>query len=500
MPIEHLLAGFRAALTMDGLLAMLLGLGLGMIGSAMPGISGVQTMALVLPFTFGMDTATALVLLAGVWTAANYGGSIPAILIRVPGTPSNAACILDGYELSRQGKAAKALGISLICGCIGGFISVLVMAVLLVPLGGLVLSLGSPEIFAMTVFGLTTISTLSGPNLPKGLASAVFGLLLTIVGLDQISGIPRFTFGRSELLSGLGLVPIMIGLFGVAEMFEQIAHPPRQPIVVDRKVGTAFPTLRELREVRRATMVGSIVGMAIGIMPGAGGPISSFVAYGEARRWSKRPDLFGKGSLEGVAAPETANNSDQGTALVPALLFGVAGSPSAAVILAALILHGVQPGPLLVERHSALLFTFIAALLLVNTVLMIPVGVALLRLCLALVAVRRQVLTATVLGLAMAGTYALNRSIFDSALALIFGVVGYGMRRLGFSPAATVLGMVLGFTMEGEFRRSMMSSLGSPAIFFTRPVAAVLIGLTILMLLRPLVTWAVTPRSARAAS
>lgn len=500
MALEQLAAGFQAALTVHGLLAMLAGLGAGMLGAAMPGISGVQAMALMLPFTFGMDTATALMLLAGVWTAANYGGSIPAILIRVPGTPSNAAAIVDGYALTRQGQAGKALGISLICGCIGGLISVVVMMLLLVPLGSLVLSFGSPEIFAMTVLGLTVISSLSGTSLSKGIASAVFGLLLTTIGLDQISGIPRFTFGRPELLSGLGLVPVMIGLFGVAEMLAQAADPSPRPLVVDRKVGTEFPTLRELRGILRATTIGSIVGMVIGIMPGAGGPISSFVAYGEAKRWSKRPDLFGKGSMEGVAAPESANNSDQGTALVPTLLFGVPGSASAAVVLAALILHGVQPGPLLMERNSQLMYSFFAALLLVNTVLMIPVGVAMLRMCLALVTVRPQVLVASVLTLAVVGSYALNRDPLDPLIAVFFGVIGYGMRRLGFSPASAVLGMVLGFTMEGEFRRSMMISLGSPAIFFSRPVAAVLTVLTILLLLRPLLRWARASRAARGAA
>ncbi|HWP34438.1 MAG TPA: tripartite tricarboxylate transporter permease [Thermodesulfobacteriota bacterium] len=497
MVLEQLAAGFVAALSPGGLAAMLAGLAWGMIGGALPGISGPLAMAVLLPFTFGLDTGIALMLLAGVWTGANYGGSIPAILIRVPGTASSAACIPDGYALTRQGLAAKALGVSLVCGCVGGLLSVLVSMALLIPLGEVVLAFGSPEIFATTVLGLTVISSLSGPSLAKGIASGLFGLLLTTIGLDQIAGVPRFTFGRAELLSGLDVVAVMIGFFGIAEMLYQLAHPQAAPPAADPRVGMAFPTLRELAGLWRATLVGSVVGMIVGIIPGAGGPISSFLAYGEARRWSRRPEAFGKGSLEGVAAPETANNSDQGTALVPTLLFGVPGSPSAAIVLAALILHGVQPGPFLMQKRAELLYAFFAALILVNTVLMLPVGVALQRLCIRAVAVRPPVLTAGVLALSVLGAYALNVTVFDAAVALAFGLLGYGMRRFGFSTPAAVLGMVLGFTMEGEFRRSMVMSLGDPAIFVTRPVAATILALAALALLRPLLGRAAGARRRR---
>lgn len=498
-PWGELAAGFAVALRPEALLAMVIGLGWGMRGGALPGVSGPLAMAVLLPFTYELDTGLALMLLAGVWTGANYGGSIPAILIRVPGTASNAACIPDGHELTRQGQAAKALGVSLICGCIGGFLSVVVLIALMVPLGGAVLAFGSPEVFATTLFGLTVMGTLAGPRVPKGLAAGTFGLLLTTVGLDQIAGVPRFTFGRPELLSGFNLVPALIGLFGIAEMLYQLAYPATAPATVARRVGTSLPTLRELRDLWRATLVGSVVGMIIGIIPGAGGPISSFVAYGEARRWSRRPELFGRGSMEGVAAPETANNSDQGTALVPTLLFGVPGSASAAIVQAALILHGVRPGPFLMQQRGDLLWTFFAALILVNTVLMVPVGIALQRLCMRAVMVPPPVLVAGVLTLSVVGAYAGNLSLADAAHALGFGVLGCLMRRFGFPIPAAVLGMVLGFTMEGELRRSLMMGLGSPVIFLTRPIAATLLVLTGLILLKPLVAraWQAVPASGR---
>jgi putative tricarboxylic transport membrane protein len=483
---QPLLAGFWTALQPMSLLAMLVGLAWGMLGGALPGVSGPLAMAVLLPFTYGMDTGVALMLLAGVWTGANYGGSIPSILIRVPGAASSAACIPDGYALTLQGQGAKALGVSLICGCIGGLLSVIALIFLLVPLGSAVLAFGSPEIFATTLFGLTVMASLAGRSVAKGVASGAFGLLLTTIGLDQIAGMPRFTLGRTDLLGGLDLTAVLVGFFGITEMLHQLAYPDTAPELVDRKVGTSLPSLAELRGLWRATMVGSVVGMVIGMIPGAGGPVSSFVAYGEARRWSKRPELFGKGSMEGVAAPETANNSDQGTALVPTLLFGVPGSASAAVVLAALILHGVRPGPFLMRERADLLWTFFAALLLVNTVLMVPVGIALQRLCMRAVLVPAPALVAGVLALSVVGAYAGNLSLADAVYALIFGVLGFLMQRFGFPLPAVVLGMVLGFTMEGELRRSLMMSFGSPLIFVQRPIAASLVALTAVVLLKPL--------------
>lgn len=482
--IEHLLAGFATALHGSGLLIMAAGVAWGIIGGAIPGISGAVAMALALPYTFSMDAATALVMLAGVWAGANYGGSIPAILMRMPGTPGSAAALLDGYELTRQGHAAKALGVSLVCGTIGGLISIVVLIALVLPLGNLVLAFGSPETCALAIFGLTLIAGLSGPSMLKGLAAAAFGLLLTTVGLDTLTGSLRLTFGRRELLSGVDIISAMIGLFAVSEMFYQLAHPARRETLVVADAHTAFPTLSELRGVGRATLVGTIVGLIVGIMPGAGATASSFVAYNEARRWSRRPDLFGKGSMEGVAAPETANNAVQGGDLVPTLALGIPGSNSAAIMLAALILHGIVPGPFLLAQHSDLVFTLFAGLILVNF-LMIPVGMLILRGCLLALRLPPPTLVASILAVIVIGTYAADLFILNPVLALIFGVIGYGMRISGFPPAATVLGLVLGFLVESELRRSLIISHGSWAIFVTHPISAVLLTLTLGVLVYP---------------
>jgi len=489
--IESLFAGFAAALQGPGILIMVAGVAWGIIGGAIPGISGAVAMALALPFTFALDASTALVMLAGVWAGANYGGSIPAILVRIPGTPAAAAALLDGYELTRQGHAAKALGVSLICGTIGGLISIFVLIALVLPLGELVLHFGSPETFALALFGLTLIAGLSGPSFLKGFGSGCFGLLLTTVGFDTLTGSLRFTFGRAELMAGIDIVSAMVGLFAVSEMFHQIAHPAGPAVTVVGKAHTAFPTLAELRSVWRATFIGTIVGLIVGIMPGAGATAASFVAYNEARRWSKRPDLFGKGSMEGVAAPETANNAVQGGDLVPTLALGIPGSNSAAIMLAALVLHGIQPGPFLLAKHTHLVYTLFAGLILVN-LLMVPVGIVILRLCLLALKLAPPVLVASILTLIVIGAYAGDLFLLNPLLALAFGVIGYGMRVYGFSAAATVLGMVLGVMAESELRRSLIISHGSWAIFVARPASAVLLVLTLGILLYPAVLGAIS--------
>jgi len=483
---EQLAAGFASALDGYGILIMAAGVAWGIVGGAIPGISGAVAMALALPFTFALDAPTALVMLAGVWAGANYGGSIPAILMRMPGTPASAPCLLDGYVLAQQGRAAKALGVSLICGTIGGLISILVLIALVLPLGEIVVHFGSPEVFTLALFGLTLIAGLSGPSFLKGIASGFFGLLLTTVGLDTLTGSMRFTFGSPQLLTGIDTISVMIGLFAVSEMFFLIAHPTRQAggVVVMSGTGTSFPTFRELREVGRATFVGTIVGLVVGIMPGAGATASSFVAYNEARRWSKTPERFGKGSLEGVAAPETANNAVQGGDLVPTLALGIPGSNSAAIMLAALLLHGIMPGPFLLTKHPELVFTLFAGLILVN-LLMIPVGMIILRVCLLTLKLDPPVLIASILALIVIGTYAGDLFVLNPVQALIFGIIGYGMRIWGFSAAAAVLGIVLGVLAESELRRSLIISHGEWSIFLTRPVCAVLLFLTLAVLVYP---------------
>jgi putative tricarboxylic transport membrane protein len=464
---------------------MTLGVCWGILGGALPGISGSIAMALLLPLTFGMDTSVALMMLAGVWVGAGYGGSIPAILIKTPGTASAAATIFDGYELHQQGKTGKALGISLVTGTIGGLFSVIVLVALLIPLSRVTLAFGPPEYFAVALFGLVIISSLSERNMLKGLIAGFFGLGIAVVGLDPLSGVQRFTFERLELYEGFELVPVLIGLFAVTEMLTQAGRLYQWQAIKTQRASTEFPTLGELRGVSRATGIGAIVGIIVGVMPGAGQTVSSFVAYNEAKRWSKHPEKFGKGSLEGVAAPETANNTVQGGDLVPALALGIPGSNSAAIMLAALILHGVRPGPMLFERNPEIVYSLFSGLVIVNF-LMLIVGLLILRLCMTVVNVRVPYLIMGVLTLVAVGSYAINNSVFDPLVALVFGAVGFVMKKYGFPPAATVLGLLLGYLVEIAMRRSLILSDGNWSIFFQRPIALVFVVLSVLTLFYPI--------------
>ncbi len=319
----------------------------------------------------------------------------------------------------------------------------------------------------------------------KGLISGLLGLLVATIGLDPLSGAQRFTFRNPNLFDGLEIVAVMVGLFAVAEMLRQAAYLTRWERVTDRKAATEFPSLGELRSVRRATFIGIVVGLIAGVMPGAGQTVASFVAYNEARRFSKHPERFGKGSLEGVAAPETANNAVQGGDLVPALALGIPGSNSAAIMLAALILHGITPGPLLLSKYADVVYGLFAALVVVN-LLMLGIGFVLLRVAMQVVNVRTPYLVMGVMLLVFVGTYSINNSLFDVGTALAFGIVGFLMNRYGFSPPSMVLGVILGFLMETSFRRALILSSGSWLTFVERPISLLFLVLALLTLFYPL--------------
>ncbi|HXF82570.1 MAG TPA: tripartite tricarboxylate transporter permease [bacterium] len=496
--IERFALGAQIAFQPLSLLMMLLGVAWGILGGAMPGISGSIAMALLLPLTFGMDPAVALMMLAGVYIGAMYGGSITAILISTPGTPGAAATVIDGYELHKKGQSGKALGVSLITGTIGGIASVFILVAMAVPLSRVALAFGPPEYFALGVFGLALISSFVGRDLVKGAISGVLGLILATAGTDPFSGTPRFTFGTIDLLGGVALVAGMIGLFAVSEIFTRIAEGANWE-QVRGKYRTDLPTLLELWKLRVATFIGIVMGTIEGLLPGGGGAIAAFISYNEARRWSKTPEEFGHGALEGVAAPETANNVVTGTAMIPLLTFGIPGSNSAAIMLAAMMLHGIQPGPALFERTPQIVYGLFVGMLVAN-VMMLVLGYLALRPSIALVNVRPPLLYAGILGLVLVGAYSINNSMFEVWVVLATGLVGFVMRRYGFNILAMVLGLVLGFMVEVNLRRSLLIALGNPWVFFTRPISAALLALAILTLLWPIVRQLREDRRARAVS
>jgi len=495
--LERFALGAEIAFQPLSLLMMLLGVAWGILGGALPGISGSIAMALLLPLTFGMEPAVALMMLAGVYIGAMYGGSITAILISTPGTPGAAATVIDGYELHKKGQSGKALGVSLITGTIGGIVSVFILVAMAVPLSKVALAFGPPEYFALGVFGLALISSFVGRDLVKGAISAVLGLIIATAGTDPFSGTPRFTFGTLDLLTGVELVAGMIGLFAVSEILSRIAegvHWER----IKGKYTTDLPTLLELWKVRVATFIGIVMGTIEGLLPGGGGAIAAFISYNEAKRWSKTPEEFGHGSLEGIAAPETANNVVTGTAMIPLLTFGIPGSNSAAIMLAAMLLHGIRPGPALFEGTPQTVYGLFVGMFIAN-IMMLVLGYLALRPSIAIVNVSPPLLYAGILGLVLVGAYSISNRMFEVWVVLITGVIGFGMRRYGFNILAMVLGLVLGFMVEANLRRSLLISLGNPWVFFTRPISAGLLAFAVFTLLWPIVRQARDDRRARRA-
>ena len=468
-----LLIGLQEALTWQNLGLMFLGTVWGFIGGALPGIQASTAMALILPITWGMSPSGALMMLAAVYVSAEYSHSVPAILIRTPGTSAAVVTTFDGYPLQQQGKGGKALSVSLYGGFIGQIIGTVLLIALVLPLSTWALSFGPPEFFALGVFGLTLVASLGDKNVVKALMSGCFGIMIATVGLDLFTGTVRFTFGVPELIDGVEPITVLVGLLAVSEIFTQARDARPVKRFMDA-VSTTLVTWKEFRPLLPVISWTSLLGMLIGALPGAGATIASLVAYSEAKRWSRHPEKFGHGSLEGVAAPETANNSAISGAMVPLLAFGVPGSASAAIMIAALMLHGITPGPMLFENNQEIVYGLFVALF-IATFMMLVMGWVSIKPLLRLVAISKSVLLSCILTLVFVGVYTHNGSLFDIGAVLVFGVIGYLMNRYGFSPAACVLGFVLGPMIELSFRRSLILSDGSLWIFGERPISLVLL-------------------------
>jgi putative tricarboxylic transport membrane protein len=447
----------------------------GIFGGALPGISPSIAMALLLPFTYGMQPVTAIVLLASVYVGAEYGGSIPAILIRTPGTNAAAATTIDGYEMARQGRAGEALGISLVSGLVGGLFGLAVLVLATEPLAEVALAFTPPAYFALAILGLSVIASLSGGSLLKGIIAACLGLLVATIGTDPVSGVPRFTFGSPDLLGGVRPILIMVGLFAVSEMLVQIGEPAwARADKGDTRL--KLPSLGMQRKLFRAQVIGCGIGTFEGVTPGAGGTVAAFMAYNEAKRWSATPEKFGHGSEEGVAAPESANNVVTATALVPLLSLGIPGSNSAAILLGGFLIHGLQPGPMLFEKAPEVVAGLYWGLLLAN-IAMLLLGLVILTPCLWLVNRPKPYLLASILALVLSGVFAIEQSFFDLGIVLAAGAAGYALRLAGVPTLPLVLGVVLGFMVESNYRRSLLIGGGDHLVFLQDPVSAGLLAL-----------------------
>lgn len=468
--MEGLAHAWTALTTTPAVFAAFGGVAWGILGGALPGISPSITMALLLPFTYTMEPITAIVLLASTYVGAEYGGSIPAILIRTPGTNAAAATAIDGYEMHLQGKGGEALGLSLVSGVFGGLIGILCLILLTKPLASVALYFTPPAYFSLGILGLSVIASLSSGSLVKGLMAGVIGLMIATVGTDPVSGVNRFTYGAPELLAGIPFILVMVGVFAVSELLIQAGQPEQHRQADSRQMRIVLPSWAQFRRLTKPQLIGSGIGAFEGCMPGAGGTIASFMAYNEARRWSKTPEKFGKGSDEAIVAPEAANNTVAGTAIIPVLSFGIPGSNSTAILLGGLLIHGLQPGPLLFEQHPEVIYGLFGGLLVAN-VAQLVIGILLLTPAIWLVNRPKPYLMAAIYALIFSGIYSIDHSLFDLYLVLIAGAVGYVMRLLGFPFLPLVLGLVLGYLIEANYRRSLLLTSGEHRVFIEDPIS-----------------------------
>jgi putative tricarboxylic transport membrane protein len=484
--LNGLMQGFSVALTPMNLAMCFLGCLLGTIVGVLPGLGPPATIAMLLPLTFKMDPTGAMIMLAGIYYGAKYGGSTTSILLNVPGESSSVVTCLDGYQMARQGRAGAALGISAIASFVAGTIGTVLLMLVAPPLAKLSLAFSSPEYFALMVLGLAMVVLLAGDSLTKALLAMTFGLWIAGMGTDLFTATSRFTFGQTELLGGIDFVIVAIGIFAVGEVMANMEpEKPLDMLPVPKGLKNLFPTLQDLKDCRFAFMNGSIIGFFIGVLPGAGATISSFLSYGLEKAVSKHPEKFGTGVIEGVAAPEGANNADTAGALVPLLTLGIPGSGTTAILLAALVLWGFKPGPMFIEDSPAMFWGLVASMYIGNVVLLI-LNLPLVTVFAQLLRMPGYVMYPLILGVSMVGIYTINSSVFQLCLLAVFGLVGYAMRKLDFPTAPLVLGLVLGDSMEKALRQSLMMSQGDLSILF-RPIPAVLLSIAAFLLIVPLI-------------
>jgi len=473
----NLALGFGVAFSPDNLLYCLVGVTLGTVIGILPGIGPIVTISVLLPLTYGLTPEGALIMLAGIYYGAQYGGSTTAILVNLPGEASSVVTTLDGYQMARQGRAGPALAIAALGSLFAGCFGTLLLAVLGPQLAGFALAFSAPEYFALALLALVGASALVRGSVLKGGLMALTGLLIGFAGIDVNSAVPRFTFGLEPLMDGIDFAVVAMGLFAFAEIMV-LLEKPQDHSVSDIEVTGLMPTRADLRASAPSVLRGTAVGSFFGILPGAGVATAAFAAYMVEKRSSRNPARFGTGAIEGVAAPESANNAAAQTSFIPTLTLGIPGSGTMALMLGAMMIHGISPGPAVMTRHPALFWGLVASMLIGNAMLVV-LNLPLIRFWVMLLRVPYRVLYPAILMFSCVGIYSLNRSVFDVGLAALFGLFGYVLVKLEFEPAPLVLGLVLGPMLEENFRRALVISHGDPAIFVTRPISGAFIALTV---------------------
>ena len=481
--MENFIYMLAPLLSIELFIVLFFGTLVGLLLGVLPGLGPTTGGALILPFTIVMDPLSAIILLTSIYCAGTYGGAITAILINTPGTPAAAATCLDGYPLAQKGEAGRALGIATIASAFGGIFSVVILVFFAPLLAEVAYQFGQPEYFALAIFGLTMLSSIGEGTPIKNLIAAAFGILISTVGKDFMTSVDRFTFGVNILTEGIGFIPVVVGLFAISEMLVQstLLNQAFNRVTLD---ALKLPTLNDVKLTWKTILRSSGIGSFIGVLPAEGGTVASLIGYSEAKRWSKNPQEFGKGSIEGIAGAEAANNAATGGAMVPTLALGIPGSATTAVILTGLIVHGVRPGPSLFREQPDFLYGIFGAMLFSNIIFFI-LGFFGAKIFARVTLIPNKLLWPMVFVLSVCGTYSLNQSDVDVWIMLAFGVIGFFMRRFGFSLVPVIIGLILGELVEGTLRQSLVIFDGNWLLFLTRPIVVTFLILSIAALLFP---------------
>jgi putative tricarboxylic transport membrane protein len=492
--LSPVLDGFSVVLQPTNLLFCLVGVVIGMLVGVLPGLGPAATIAILLPVTFGLEPVTSIIMLAGIFYGAQYGGTITSVLLRLPGEASSVVTVFDGHALARQGRAGTALGIAAIGSFLGGTVSIVAMSLLAPVVAGFALDFGPPEYTALALLGILLVATVSSGNRLKAVIAACVGLLLATVGRDGFTGAERFTFDNLSLADGLDFVPIAMGLFGLGEILHNLEQRHRA-VQAPARVADVWPSRADLRASSGAIARGSVLGFVLGILPGGGATLSSLAAYALEKRRARQPERFGRGAVEGVAAPETANNAAATSSFIPLLTLGIPANATMAIIFGALLIQGVSPGPQLVAQEPELFWGVVNSMYIGNILLLI-MSIPLVGLFVKILRVRPTILAPITVLITLIGVYTVRNSVFDIVLVIVFGALGYLMKKFGFEAGPLVLAFVLGELLEDSLRRSLIIFDGDPTGFVTRPISGTLLAAFVLVAVLPPLRALLTRRRA----
>lgn len=478
--------GFGIALAPMNLVWCFIGVFFGTVVGILPGLGPSATVALLLPLSMQMDPTGGVIMLSGIYYGAKYGGSTTSILLNVPGESASVVTCLDGFEMARNGRAGPALGIAAIASFVAGTVGVILLMLVAPPVAKFALRFGPPEYFALMALGLSMVVLLAGKSMMKAFLAMLVGLWMSTIGIDMFTDVERYTFHTIQFMDGINFVVVAIGTFAIGEVLSNLTSPQGgQKFEVPKGVRNLLPNWQDMKDSRFAFLNGSLIGFFVGVLPGAGSTIASFVSYGVEKAVSRHPEKFGTGVVEGVAAPEAANNSETGGALVPLLTLGIPGSATTAILLAAFILWGLRPGPLLIQDHPEMFWGLVASMYIGNVMLLV-LNLPLVPLFAQILRLPAYILYPIILGVSLIGVYSVNQRLTDAWLMGFFGLLGYFMRKVDYPAAPLLLGLVLGDLMENAVRQSLMMSSGNISILYSRPLAAGMLVLTALILIGPM--------------